>query len=328
MEQITRPHDRFFKETFSRVETARDFIRHYLPPEISGLLDLNTIEVAKDSFVDEALKERFSDLVYHVNMKEDGSVVVYLLFEHKSYPEPDVALHLLSYMVRIWMQRLKQENRMPLPAILPVVVYHGQSEWNVAREFEALVIAPEVMRSVTPDFRYLLWDLSSYTDDEIKGGVFLKVASLLMKHIFSEDIGARLPGILKLMNGIQHARSGLQYLEAVLRYVASGSRHVNKDDLVRALKAALDDEGGDIMATLAEQWIEEGIEKGIEKGMVQEGREMVIEAISSRFDQVPEDIVREISALDNPTILRRLLRQAIVSPDLTGFRKAFENLKK
>lgn len=54
--------------------------------------------------------------------------------------------------------------------------------------------------------------------------------------------------------------------------------------------------------------------------MVQEGREMVIEAISSRFDQVPEDIVREISALDNPTVLRRLLRQSIVSLDLTGFR--------
>jgi len=36
--------------------------------------------------------------------------------------------------------------------------------------------------------------LSAYTDEEINGGVFLKVASLLMKHIFSEDIGARLPG--------------------------------------------------------------------------------------------------------------------------------------
>jgi phosphoglycolate phosphatase-like HAD superfamily hydrolase len=106
------------------------------------------------------------------------------------------------------------------------------------------------------------------------------------------------------------------------------SSHVNKHDLVRALKAALNDEGGDIMATLAGQWIEEGIEKGIEKGMVQEGQEMVIEAISSRFEQVPEDIVREISALDNPTVLRRLLRQAIVSPDLTGFRKAFDSLKK
>ena len=54
MEEITRPHDRFFKETFSQVETARDFVRHYLPKEIAALLNLDTLEVTKDSFVDES----------------------------------------------------------------------------------------------------------------------------------------------------------------------------------------------------------------------------------------------------------------------------------
>jgi len=86
------------------------------------------------------------------------------------------------------------------------------------------------------------------------------------------------------------------------------------------------------MATLAERWIEEGfekgIEKGIEKGMVREARELVLEAISSRFDKVPEDIIREVSALDNRLVLKSLLRQAIICPDLTGFRKAFDNLTK
>ena len=101
MEQITRPHDRFFKEAFSQVETARDFVRHYLPGEMTALLNLDSLEVRKDSFVNEALKERFSDLVYQVDLKEEGQVFVYLLFEHKSYPEPDIALHLLSYMVRL-----------------------------------------------------------------------------------------------------------------------------------------------------------------------------------------------------------------------------------
>jgi hypothetical protein len=36
----------------------------------------------------------------------------------------------------------------------------------------------------------------------------------------------------------------------------------------------LDDEGGDLMATLAQQWIEEGIEKRIEKGMLEKGVKM------------------------------------------------------
>jgi predicted transposase/invertase (TIGR01784 family) len=326
MEQITKPHDRFFKETLSQVETARDFVRHYLPDEMTALMNLDTLDVTKDSFVDQELKERFSDLVYRVDLKEEGQVFVYLLFEHKSYPESDVALHLLSYMVRLWLQHLKQGKALPLPAVIPMVIYHGETKWGIPLGFRSLVKAPGVMMPLTPDFQYLLWDLSDYTDEEIKGGVFLRVAFLLMKHIFSKDMGEKLPGILKLLCGVQHARSGLHYLESALRYVASGSSHVKKEDILRAVKEALDDKGGDIMATLAEQWIEEGVQKGIEKGMIQNAREMVLEAILSRFEKVPEDIIREVSALDNRAVLKRLHREAIICPDLTGFRKALDNL--
>ena len=178
-------------------------------------MKLDTLEVTKDSFVDEELKERFSDLVYRVDLKEEGSVFVYLLFEHKGYSKPDIGLHLLSYMVRLWLRRLKQEKTLPLPAILPLVIYHGESGWNVPVGFHSLVSVPEAMKPLTPDFRYLFWDLSAYTDDEIKGGVSI---------------------------------------------------------------------------------IEEGVQKGIEKGMVRDARKMVLEAISSRFNKVPEGIVRSDNA--------------------------------
>ena len=34
---------------------------------------------------------------------------------------------------------------------------------------------------------------------------------------------------------------------------------MEKEDIVRALKVTLDEEGEDIMSTLAEQWIDEGV---------------------------------------------------------------------
>ena len=43
--------------------------------------------------------------------------------------------------------------------------------------------------------------------------------------------------------------SDLPPFEAVLRYAASGSSHVKKDDLVRALKEAFNNEEGDVMTT-------------------------------------------------------------------------------
>ncbi|MCP4682856.1 MAG: Rpn family recombination-promoting nuclease/putative transposase [Desulfobacterales bacterium] len=127
MSEISSPHDRFFKETLSRQEAARDFLIHYLPEELVPLLDVDSLEIQKDSFVDKELREHFSDILYKVDLIDAGSTYVYILFEHKSFPEPMIALHLLRYMVKIWEQELKGGER-SFPPIIPVVVYHGKAK--------------------------------------------------------------------------------------------------------------------------------------------------------------------------------------------------------
>ena len=41
-----------------------------------------------------------TDLLYRVRLANGGQAYIYFLFEHKSYPDPLVALQLLRYMVR------------------------------------------------------------------------------------------------------------------------------------------------------------------------------------------------------------------------------------
>jgi predicted transposase/invertase (TIGR01784 family) len=96
------PHDAFFKHLFTRPEAAEDFVRHYLPAEVTALLEPGSLTICKDSFVDEALVEHYSGLLYRVNLKTGDETYLYVLFEHKSAPEPRVALDLLRYLVRIW----------------------------------------------------------------------------------------------------------------------------------------------------------------------------------------------------------------------------------
>jgi predicted transposase/invertase (TIGR01784 family) len=66
MTSISNPHDKLFKQIWSDRETAADFLANYLPQDISVLMDLKTLEICKDSFVDKHLKEYFSDLLYTV----------------------------------------------------------------------------------------------------------------------------------------------------------------------------------------------------------------------------------------------------------------------
>ena len=58
-------------------------------------------------------------------------------------------------------------------------------------------ISPALL-SHLPDYRYRLTDLSAFTDAELRGGVLLQSALLVMKYIFQDELPERIPGILGL----------------------------------------------------------------------------------------------------------------------------------
>jgi predicted transposase/invertase (TIGR01784 family) len=69
MADTNSPHDGFFKRLFGDLEVAQDFMQCYLPPEILARLDLATLQVESESFVDPELRKHFSDMLFSV---EDG----------------------------------------------------------------------------------------------------------------------------------------------------------------------------------------------------------------------------------------------------------------
>src|SRR4051812_5532481 len=94
-------HDALFKTTFSQVEHAAGELRLILPEDLVARLDFATLALCTGSFVDEALKERSSDLLFSA-MLAGHSVLLYLLFEHQSRVDELMPFRLLRYEVRIW----------------------------------------------------------------------------------------------------------------------------------------------------------------------------------------------------------------------------------
>ncbi len=223
------PHDTFFRQMLSEPKTAMDFVANYLPAPVVELLDLAQLRIEKDTFVDARLRKHYSDVLYSVPLRpgilpavaptvapdaqagkksrgkrrkpqaeqDDGRVYLYLLFEHKSQPDGGVRLQLLRYLTRIWEKEWKR--RKLLSGILPIVFYHGQDKWHYTLAFADLVQAPAALRPYTPDFQHLLIDLSAYSNDEIRGEVWLRANLLLLKHIFDPDLIHKLPMILVLL---------------------------------------------------------------------------------------------------------------------------------
>ena len=85
---INNPHDVFAKSVMSKIENARDFFNGVLPEGLRELIDLETLRLEKESYVDEELSEFYSDIVYTC-MYRGSTVKLVLLFEHKSFLPQD-----------------------------------------------------------------------------------------------------------------------------------------------------------------------------------------------------------------------------------------------
>lgn len=114
---MQNPHDKFFKETFNDVDVTKDFLQQYSSEEVLKYIDLNSLDPQKVSFIDDELKESFSDLLFQVNINNEAGFV-YFLFEHKSSPDKGIVLQLLKYLVNIWETKTKKSGIYQLLSLL------------------------------------------------------------------------------------------------------------------------------------------------------------------------------------------------------------------
>ncbi len=275
---IHNPHDRFFRESWTNVSLVRSFLEEYLPPKIRSAIALDSLTICKDSFIEPDMKEYYSDMLYQAQLGGNTGFV-YFLFEHKSHPEKRIFLQLLRYMLAIWDLHIKQsrepDKAAKLPLVIPLVVYHGKLAWSMPEHFlECFEGITVDTKACVPDFRYLLYDLSCYTDDQIKGEVMTQITLRILKHAYDDDLLEKLPDIAKLFKELSKQDTGLQYFQTMLKYVLNlGSLHsVTLSDIQNVFSDSLSKQQGELIMTIAEQLRQEGQMAGIEIGR-QEGRQ-------------------------------------------------------
>ena len=325
--KISNPLDSFVRELLSKIDNARDFLQNYLPEYVVEHLDLTTVKLEKETFIDQQLREVRSDLLFKLRLRDGVKASIYVLFEHKSYPEPMISLDILRYMVRIWDQWLKQDKTLKqLPPIISLVLYHGQKKWNIARQFSGLITDSDKFSEFIPNFHYSLCDLSKYSDEEIKRGErIIQGALLTLKYSHSQRIVNKLPGIFDLYIDIFDTPRGRAALHALLHYLVRGIENIQKKDLKHALTEVFKDKGDDVMATIAEQWTQEKkpiwIQKGIEQGIIQDAQEGIIDIIEARFDRVPKTLIKKINSITEIDLLKHLRRVAATVSSISEFEK-------
>jgi predicted transposase/invertase (TIGR01784 family) len=176
------PHDVFFKATFSQKSIAEAFLKEFLPNNIKAILDISSIQLSTNSYIDEELSENFADLVYDCHYKSKSKAQIAILLEHKSFKVKYPHFQLLRYLLNAWEQNEKQKQEF-IP-IIPIVVFHGKGHWDytpLRKYFKSLNL--ELERFI-PEFDYLICDISNLEDSEILSfeNHFLALSTIMMKY--------------------------------------------------------------------------------------------------------------------------------------------------
>ena len=337
----TKAHDTCFKDFFGRREFALDFIKYYIPKEIKDHVDLSTIEVSIAGFVSEEHKEFYSDVVatlYLLNSTQQ--LVIYFLFEHKSYPDKFAKLQILNYMVQKWLDLKKNHDSIQyLPIIIPVVIYHGTGKWNIGLDFADYFDLPnESFRRYIPKFEHILHDITRMGDEAFKTSIIMEIFHLLFKYIHFPELDQKIQDIYDLLEKLPDEDKRKEYLKIIVKYVL----RAGPVPFERVAEHTKRFSGGAEMTGVAfeqikreveqelyknkDKWEREAEKKGKTEGKVERSQEMLISAIQNKFGIIKPSLAAKIRSIQSIETLDSLFNQVFSVKDTKEFSKLVDEV--
>ena len=264
---------------------AADFLASYLPAGIVRHVNLDSLALAKDSFVDQQHAAHYSDLLYRVRLTGDKPGFVYFLFEHKSYQDRFIVLQLLRYMLEIWELHRKQHRKTrTLPPIIPIVVYHGKPRGRAVRLAELIDLPDPGLSLYVPDFALAFYDFSPDTDEAIKGEILLQLVLHCLQARNMPTAVDKLLSILELLARLDEDAPSLRWMEVIFRYILQVmdiDPEVMQDLAGQSLTAGKEE----MLMTVAERLEKRGEARGEARGEVLGRNAILSRLLVKRFGQ-------------------------------------------
>ncbi len=267
MAEKSASHDLLFKALMARKDVARDFINVFLP-EIAQRIDIDSLQRMDKSFVDNALKQSLSDMIFTAKVRDSEAFIVFL-YEHKSSKDKFLYLQLYQYIGNIFTFYRRQNQK--LPVVIPIVFYHGKERFRYPNYEEIFSITDKPFAGFIPRFKVEFFDLHTYGEQYVQKAeehFALVVLIGLMSNVFNKP-EQMIEFLLFLKNRHKDRfKSNKDILELTLSYLGKFRKFANepyKTQIMDSLLKDIDYEPG----SMIDQWIKEGMEKGLQQGLQQ-----------------------------------------------------------
>lgn len=314
---ISQPHDRLTKVLLSHLETTNQLFRERLPVEILKHMAPDLPEFVDGSFVPDALSMFISDKLFRVKMLQGSPIFIHVLIEHKSYPDRHVAWQITQGIMAASEQFIREmgKNWKLLPAVISILIYHGNSPWHYPNDLISLVDANRDMHPWLLNLRYILVDLSMIADPLLSRHARLRAGFMALKY------GTRSPEEqMQAIGQIADAlRDAPELLVPVMLYLMTTFPLLEQETVHEIIMHVKPEEKTEMISIFAQELMA----KGEVRGEVRGRRALLLFQIQRKFGSLSFKVQEQVEHADLSTLetwAARIL-DARTLDDLFKFRK-------
>ena len=131
------------KEFYSHPENVKDLIQGFVALDCVEQFDFSTLERANASYAEKEKNERHDDIIWRLKWLDEW-VYIYIIIEFQSDEDEAMPIRIMSYLSLLYLNLLANKNlgygkTKKLPIVLPIVLYNGDSFWNVPLNVQDLI---------------------------------------------------------------------------------------------------------------------------------------------------------------------------------------------
>lgn len=304
MSKVNNPHDRGYKTLLASEEIFLELLRSFVDMGWVSQIVPDALTKMDTTYILQDFTEKEADLVYRLKLQEQD-IIFYILLELQSTVDFQMPYRLLTYMMGIWRDTLKnidpketERKDFRLPSIVPIVLYNSKERWTACRQFRHTLAASELFGEYVVDFKYILIDVNRYEKqtltalDNFIGSVF-KIDQAVNPKEYRNRLLEIGPTLKKF--DAQKFQLFVSWLKMVLN--ASKLPEETKRELAGILDQSKPEEA-EKMVTNMEQTLgriyEEGKLEGIMAGEIKSKMETARKMLAKN---VSEDLIAEFTGL-------------------------------